>query len=386
MGLLDFDPASDRIVTACRRLRSAYNRAAGADVPIVEPGVRSSVGYTSREGFEDLDKMLAGAVAGANALAATDNDWPPSINTYCTVVMVAEAFGCGIVWPDDDAPWTTPAITDISQVWSLKPMPMDEAPQIRRTAEWIDYAQRKLGAKVPINTMDLQTPLSVATHVMDSTELLTACLTHPREVHHLCDMITEFSIEMMHRHLRQMEHPGYPGRNFPSISDDVGICLADDTPLIMLSPELYRQFALPYNNRISEAFGGVHIHSCGDYRHNLDNLLDITNVRSIQLHAGPNEFPLPETPLQDDPFNRARGRVTYYVDFTPVARGDEFADRPRDHYRHYVLPRLTAGDMTGCILQSCGAGQGLAGADASLAWTREQLRLFRDQGAAAGTR
>jgi uroporphyrinogen-III decarboxylase len=306
-------------------------------------------------------------------LAAADNDWLPFIDTMCGVVFDAQAFGCEVVYGEGGVAWTRPATCDISQVWSLKPMKHEEAPLIRRLSEWVDYAQRKFGTEVPMWTMDLQSPFSIAAHIVEPTELLTACITDPKAVHHLCQMVTEFSIEMMRRHLAQLEHPGFPGRNFPSISDSIGICIADDTPLIMLSPEMYREFALPYNSRIGQEFGGVHVHSCGDYRHSLDNVLEITNVRSIQVHAGPGEFPLPESPDEDCPFNRARKRVTCFVDTNSVCRADEYENRPREHYAEYVVPRLRPTRTTGIILQSCGTGEGVPDAEAALRWTRSQL-------------
>jgi len=374
MSRFNFDPHGERIALARRRLAAAYTREPGAEVPVVEPGARApGRGYCFQERFDDLEKMLEHAVAWANGLAATDNDWPPMIDTYVNVAMVAQAFGCEVVCTPGSDPWTRPAIGDISQVWSLRPAPLMDVPMIRRTFEWIDYAQRKLGTDVPVWTMDIQSPFSVAAHVIDGTELLMACVTHPREVHHLCRMITEYTIELMQAHIAQMEHPGFPGRNFPSISENIGICIADDTPLIMLSPEMYRQFALPYNRQLGEVFGGVHIHSCGEYAHNLDNLLAIPSVRSIQVHAGPGEFHLPASPGDDHPFNRARARATCLVDANPIARGDAWKGRPRDHYAEYVLPRLKAGDMTGCILQSCGPGQDLPDVASALAWTRRQV-------------
>jgi len=189
-------------------------------------------------------------------------------------------------------------------------------------------------------------------------------------------MITEYSIDLTRALLAKIEHPGFPGANFPCISEDIGLCLADDTPLIMLSPSMYEEFALPYNSRIGEAFGGVHLHSCGDYRHNLDNILKITNVRSIQLHAGRGEFPLPPTSGADDPFNRARRRIACYVDVNDITRGDEYRGRYREHFSEYVLPRLADGPLTGCILQSCGCppAAGLAEVDEALRWSRQQVR------------
>jgi hypothetical protein len=221
MGLLDFDPKSERIALAHRRLKAAYDRREGAEVPVVDLGVPPGR-FAPRERIEDLDKLLAHAAGWANSLAAVESDWPPHIDTFAGVVLVAEAFGCEVVWTPGADPWTRPALAEISGVWGLKPRRPAESPMIRRLSEWVDYAQRKLGTDLPMWTMDVQSPFSVAAHVVDPMELMTACITDPKAVHHLVGMITDYSIEMMRQHLAQMEHPGFPGRNYPSISENIG--------------------------------------------------------------------------------------------------------------------------------------------------------------------
>ena len=376
MSTLGFDPQAEQIVTARKRLAAAYARQAGAEVPVVELEV-CTLPHTPQQAFDDLDKMLDNSAAWARALAETDNDWPPFIQNYCSVVMVPEAFGCEVIFAEDgQQPWAKHAIYDIEKVWDLKPMRVGESSVIKRQIEWVDYSQRKLGTEVPFWTLDIQSPFSVAAQIVEPSELLTACVTHPKEVHHVCKMVTEFWIEFMNQHLAQMEHPGFPGANFPSISENIGICIADDTPLIMLSPQMYREFALPYNSQLSEIFGGSHIHSCGNYSHNLDNLLKIKNIRSIQLHAGPGEFRLPETAAEDHPFNRARQKLAYFVDVNDIARGDMYRGKHRELLSEYVIPRLQTQDMTGCILQSCGCKPGSSFDDykAAISWTRQQLQ------------
>jgi hypothetical protein len=366
-----FDPHSPRIQLAHHRLRDAYARTPGAAVPIVEPGGYRRA-YTTQELLADYALMADHAVQWAIVLAATDNDWPPFLDTYVGVCTIAEAFGCKVVWTPGNDPWTEPAVASLDDVWQLQPVPLGESYLVQRLHGWIDYAQCHLGTDVPFWTMDVQSPFSVAAHIVEPTELMLGCLTDPPAVHHLCQMITDYSIAMMEAHLAQMEHPGFPGRNFPSIDTPIGICIADDTPLVMLSPELYREFALPYNNQLSRAFGGVHIHCCGNYAHNLDNLLAMEGIRSVQLHAGPGEFPLPTTAAADCAFNRARGQVTLLVDSNPVSHGDRFRDRPQDCYADYILPALRQAPLTGLILQSCGPGQDLPDTAAALAWTRGQ--------------
>ena len=88
---LNFDPHAERIERAHRRLEAAYRRHPGHQVPVVEPYVCQDL-ETTGESVADLDRMLEQAVGWANSLAATDNDWPPVILSFCSVVMVPEAF------------------------------------------------------------------------------------------------------------------------------------------------------------------------------------------------------------------------------------------------------------------------------------------------------
>ncbi len=372
MGYFDFNPQSERIQIACRRLAAAYGRQADAEVPVVDQGGYCPVSSV-RERFEDFETMIEHSVAWANSLASIDNDWPPFLEAFCTVPMVPEAFGSEIHFRETDIA-VRPVISNIDRVWSLVPKRLDETSTIKRMFDWIDYAQRKLGSEVPIWTADVQSPFSVAAQIVTPDELMAACITRPQAVHHLCRMVTDFTLAMMEKHIAQIDNPAFPGRNFPSIPDSIGICIADDTPLVMLSPEMYREFAFPYNAEIGEAFGGLHIHSCGDYRHNLDNLLSLPAIRSIQVHAGPGEFLLPESSDEEVAFNRARQKITYFVDANDVSRGDQYRGHPREHYSEYVLPRLRGSDLTGCILQSCGAGGDEADVGSAIRWTRQRLR------------
>lgn len=374
MTSFNFDPNSARIQLAQDRLAAAYSRTPGTTVPIVEPTPVSPLfRYSEQEKLADFDKMMEDSVNWANALATCDQDWPPFINTFCTVAMVPEAFGCKVGFAEGGVAWASPVIGDLSLVSSLKPLKPSDSPMIKRMADWIDLAQRKLGSEVPIWIADIQSPFSVAAQIVDHEELLMGCYTDPEAVHQLCRMITDYSIEMMQQHLALIDHACFPGRNFPSISTDIGICIADDTPLVMLSPEMYREFALPYNAELGAAFGGIHFHSCGDYRNNLPNLLATPGIRSIQAHVGPGEFPLPDSSDDDVPFNHAREQVCYFLDNGGIARGDEYAGRERDHYQDYVLPRLAGKNTTGLIIQNCGYGGQFKNSAESLSWTRDKI-------------
>lgn len=324
-------------------LSNTYHRVKNVPVPVVDMSGPEDITTTPKQRFDDFEAMRQFAVAWVEKTCFPDNDLVPFIETGNTVALVAEAFGCKIEFPENSTARALPAFTDLSTVWRLKPKKLFDCLLIRRNFEWVDYAQQHLGTNIGYWTMDLQGPLSVAADIIGAENMIMGCMLYPKEMHHLVQMITDFSIEYMEKHLAQLEHPLFPGRNFPSIDEKIGVCVADDTPLVMLNPALYEEFSLPYLNQIGQRFGGLHIHSCGNYKHTLPSLLKLDCLKSIQVHGGQREFPLPQTDTNDDPFNQARDKICCYVDVNPITLGDEYIDRPKQYYMDYLIPRLKNG-------------------------------------------
>ena len=54
---------------------------------------------------------------------------------------------------------------------------------------------------------------------------------------------------------------------------------------VMLSPELHDEFSVPYLDRLSDAFGGVYIHSCGDWTHLFPSLEKVRGLRGLEFGA-----------------------------------------------------------------------------------------------------
>ena len=63
----------------------------------------------------------------------------------------------------------------------------------------------------------------------------------------------------------------------------------------MLSPDLHDEFGVPYLNRLSDAFGGVYVHSCGDSTHLFASLEKVRDLRGLEFGASeaPYEKVLP---------------------------------------------------------------------------------------------
>jgi hypothetical protein len=50
------------------------------------------------------------------------------------------------------------------------------------------------------------------------------------------------------------------------------------------------EFSLPYLNELSEEFGGIVVHSCGNIAHQLNNLANIHNLRGINFGVSETRF------------------------------------------------------------------------------------------------
>ena len=97
----------------------------------------------------------------------------------------------------------------------------------------------------------------------------------------LMDVVTDFAIDFF---AAQIEAAGpnccpgiWPSFWFPRRA---GIQMSDDN-LVNVSPEVYAEFVVPYNNRVSEAFGGIFLHSCTIKEACLPVLHDLTGLTGI---------------------------------------------------------------------------------------------------------
>ena len=155
--------------------------------------------------------------------------------------------------------------------------------------EFTDYFVAETRGRYPIGLTDLQGPLNSAYLVWEPTAFMVAMYTNPKEVHHLMRLMTDLIIAFVKE--QRARSPQFLPCHFPPVwlPDGQGIAISEDC-LAVLSPKLYREFALPYVNEISEEFGGVFIHSCGNILHQLDNLAQVHNLRGLNFGVSETPF------------------------------------------------------------------------------------------------
>jgi len=208
-------------------------------------------------------------------LARTPDDvYIPFLFPWYGTGVVPSAMGCRILFGRGEEPAVEGAIIDDPGAVSRLQLPDPERDGLMpRVLACIDHFRAE--SDLPISFTDNQGPLNIALNLVGLERLIIWMYEMPTVVHELMDFCTTVLIDWVKL---QKERAGarLDGGAFPhmiAIPPGIGgVWLSDDDSTV-LSPQLYREFAVPYNGRVFEAFGGGTLHYCGNGRHQLENYL-----------------------------------------------------------------------------------------------------------------
>jgi len=235
----------------------------------------------------DPRKFLEAQLDEIEGQSKLRGDLVPALCPTLGVIAVPSAFGAEVVWWESDFPAVRPVIGDrLEKVRGLK-RPRVTDGELGRILDYTRVFLERTGGRMPIRLGDIQGPLDNAALIFGHTSFLEALITAPREVHRLLDMITDLMIEFASTQRGLVHEAGaefVPSAFQPWLPDGRGISVANDVA-VMLSPELHDEFGVPYLNRISDAFGGIYIHSCGDWTHLFSSLEKVRGLRGLEFGA-----------------------------------------------------------------------------------------------------
>ncbi len=188
------------------------------------------------------------------------DDFVPTIGTGAGTCAMATAFGC----PErvtSNVYWVDPCITRMEEIDSLTMPPVTAGKLgqvLEQTRAYAAYADERLAVRI----MDFQSPFTTVEQMLGSDRFFLMPYDDPKRLHAVMDVVTDFAIAFF---TAQIEAAGpnccpgiWPSFWFPRRA---GIQMSDDN-LVNVSPDVYAEFVVPYNNRIAEAFGGLFLHSC----------------------------------------------------------------------------------------------------------------------------
>jgi len=172
-------------------------------------------------------------------------------------------------------------IRDPKEVGALKfPDPRTDGlmPQVLKTLSFF-----RAHTDLPVGVTDCQGPLTTALSLVGYDTYCYWIFDCPTVVHQLMDLVTEALISWVKE---QKAHAGIPmtSESYPlgvRLPDGFGgVWLSDDDSVIM-GTELYREFVMPYNSRVLEAFGGGCIHYCGNSNQHAESFLKTRGLTAV---------------------------------------------------------------------------------------------------------
>ena len=226
-------------------------------------------------------------------------DWSdelPHLQPWFGTGVYANAFGCGYLWREGDAPDSRVRYHSIEEVRGLRIPDWRKSPVMSMVLECIDVLKERTRGRFPIALTDTQSPCDTATLVLDTSEFFVSCYEEEETVSELMDTISSLIVEFSREQARHIgeELVSRPGHVMPSLTGFRGITLSDDN-LAVSSPHLNEKFSLRFNQKIADEMGGVAVHSCGVWDHTM-KLLPGHNVMAVDCSVSPRWDPTPMTP------------------------------------------------------------------------------------------
>ena len=253
---------------------------------------------TVRDRLQDRERFLRAQMNEIEGQIAFRGDYVPALCAALGVVGIPSAFGCEVIWWERDFPAVRPLLGgNPAQVYELE-KPSVTAGELGRVLNYMSYFIERTDRQYPIRMADIQGPLDSAALVWGHNNFLAAMVTDPEAVHHLLRLVTDLTIDFVKRQrelVRSYSVEFVPSLFQPWIPDGFAVSVSNDE-CVMISPELHDEFCVPYLNMLAEEFGGIYMHSCGNWAHQFPSLKNVLHLRGIEF--GASEVPF-EAVLKD---------------------------------------------------------------------------------------
>lgn len=270
-------------------IRAAWLGENGRRVPyFIEAGENLKASARAlRDGAFDLSRQREAILSMRHI-----GDWSvPSFKPNIGIGVMAIAFGCPYVLDDHADPWVKPLVMDDdgSGLESLRaPDPLNSG-LYPAALDRIELFNAE--ADTPLRCVNIPSPLLTASLVWEYGSFLAAMLLCPGKVHRLLELVTAATLDFLRTERLRIKNLFAYTHESVYIPPDLGIRVSDDVAAV-LSPELYREFGVAYNNILSKEFGGIVVHSCGDVCRTLPAMMETHGLLGIDIVAAQNDHEL----------------------------------------------------------------------------------------------
>jgi hypothetical protein len=207
----------------------------------------------------------------------------PNIKPNQGIGAIAAAFGCEYTVNNEADPWIKSIIREenAEDVYKLAIPDLQTNPVFKKVWQRIESLESL--SSFPLRMVNVASPLVTASMIWDYTSFIEATLVCPDEVHALLEKVTEATIIYIKEQFRRIHNLFSVGHeSICPVPRFAGVRVSDDTAAL-LSPDLYREFGVKYNNQISREFGGIVVHSCGDVQHVAPVMMEIEGLKGLDF-------------------------------------------------------------------------------------------------------
>jgi uroporphyrinogen-III decarboxylase len=270
-------------------------------------------------------------------IKAIDDDFVPYLMPWFGTIVAASAFGCQIEFYPKADPAANPRYYPVQKPEDVKKLRVPDPEKDGLMPRVLDFLRyMKANSFLPVGYTDFQGPLTTANQLLGYDKLIYLMFDHPKLMHELMDIVTESLILWVKTQKAIIGEPlnecisdqqVYTGRH-------AGVWFSDDDAVLM-SPDTYREFVVPYNSRVLQAFGGGCIHYCGNATHHADSFLATDGLKALNIY---NLYNIPSVARLQ---KKLQDRIVLFVcDFTPV------------EYEAYFDEMLASLDYRGMVICS----------------------------------
>jgi uroporphyrinogen-III decarboxylase len=222
-----------------------------------------------RDYYTDLEVMADTQLRGiAWRLENLDEDEVPlAVFLDQATVHEAIAFNLPIDYPEGSTPWGGHCITSIGQVDTLKMPDLGRHPGLLETRRRLDHMRAIVEGLPVFTSVHLHAPFTMAAQLYNTQDLLLACYDEPARVHRLLDFCVRFFLHFERVKWQYAMSPDHLDEFVCWREHHLGLTrvwTSDDTAS-MVSPKIYADFVLPYNQALYANFEYVHLHMDGGW-------------------------------------------------------------------------------------------------------------------------
>lgn len=289
----DFDIAAyaDFAASADERFEQFWQKDSGVMV-----WQRVRAGAVFRDACADMKESLRLQLGALNKTMHYKTDAATYLEPWYGIGTTAAAFGGEYTWLPGQAPAMEARYMTVEEVPDLVALPHEDVPILQYTLQTIAYFLEQTKGHIPVSWCDIQHPFNSATMLIDTSAYMMGLIFNPEKIMQINEALTDELIAFTKVQTDLIgDALARPGHGFAASRKGTGIALSTDN-LIMISPADYQKFFGAASERIGNAFGGVMLHSCGNWGKWIGAAKSVPNMILLDAAFSPRTDPTPNNP------------------------------------------------------------------------------------------